>query len=76
MESLDYRRFRISLNKHTAAYNDDGSVTVVVAHADPGERYPNWLTTAGHDQGGMLWRWVDADEHPPVQCRVVKFREL
>src|SRR6056297_1120623 len=76
MESLDYCRFKISLNKHTAAYNNDGSVTVVVAHADPGPGYPNWLTTAGHDQGGMLWRWVDADEHPPVHCRVVQFRDL
>ena len=76
MESLDYRHFRISLNKHTATYNADGSVTVVVAHADPGARYPNWLTTADHDQGGMLWRWVDAEAHPPVHCRVVKFRDL
>ena len=25
MESLDYRYFRISINKHTAAYRDDGS---------------------------------------------------
>ncbi len=72
MESLDYRYYTISVNKHTAHYNDDGSVTVVVAHSDPGPGYPNWLTTAGHDQGGMLWRWVDAATHPPVQCRVVK----
>lgn len=76
MESLDYRYHRISVNKHTAAYNSDGSVTVVVAHTDPGAGFPNWLTTTGHDQGGMLWRWVEAETHPPVECRVVKFAEL
>ena len=76
MESLDYRYYKISVNKHTASYNEDGSVTVVVAHQDPGEKYPNWLHTTGHDQGGNLWRWVEADEHPPVHCKVVKFADL
>lgn len=76
MESLDYRYYKISVNKHTASYNEDGSVTVVVAHQDPGEKYPNWLHTTGHDQGGNLWRWVEADEHPPVHCEVVKFADL
>ena len=76
MESLDYRYHRISVNKHSAALNDDGSVTIVVAHQDPGPAYPNWLTTTGHDQGGNLFRWVGATEHPPVKTRVVKFSEL
>jgi hypothetical protein len=76
MESLDYRYHKISVNKHTAAYNADGSVTVVVSHRDPGAAYPNWLTTAHHDQGSMLWRWIEADEHPPVHCKVVKFATL
>lgn len=78
MESLDYRYYKISLNKHSAVYADDGSVTVVVAHQDPGKKYPNWLHTTGHDQGGMLWRWVEAktDDYPPVTCKVVKFSDL
>ena len=76
MESLDYRYYKISVNKHTAVYNDDGSVTIIVAHQDPGAAYPNWLNTTGHDQGGMLFRWVEADEHPPVDCEVVKFADL
>jgi len=76
MESLDYRNYCISVNKHTATYNKDGSVTVVVAHQDPGAANPNWLTTEGHSEGGMLWRWVEADAHPPVDCRVVKFETL
>lgn len=76
MESLDYRYYRISVNKHSAHYNDDGSVTVVIAHQDPGKRFPNWLTTTGHDRGGMLWRWVEADEHPPVHADLIKFSAL
>ncbi len=76
MESLDYRYHHICVNKHTAHYNADGSVTVVVAHQQPGIAFPNWLTTAGHDQGGMLWRWVEADTHPAVECRVVKLASL
>jgi hypothetical protein len=76
MESLDYRYHRIHVNKHTAVYEPDGSVRIVVAHRDPGSRCRNWLTTAGHREGGMLFRWVEADEHPPVDARVVKFAEL
>lgn len=76
MESLDYRFFKISTNKHTATYEKDGSVVIVVAHQDPGPKYPNWLTTTGHDQGGMLFRWVEATEFPGVDTEVVKFADL
>ena len=76
MESLDYRYYKIHVNKHTAAYEKDGSVKIVVAHRNPGPKYPNWLHTTGHDQGGMLFRWVEADENPPVETEVVKFAEL
>jgi hypothetical protein len=76
MESLDYRYYKIHVNKHNAVYEQDGSVKIVVAHRDPGPKYPNWLHTTGHDQGGMLFRWVDADEHPPVDTEVVKFADL
>jgi hypothetical protein len=76
MESLDFRYFRICVNKHTAHYEKDGSVKIVVAHRDPGPKYPNWLTTTNHDQGGMLFRWVEATEHPPVDTEVVKFADL
>jgi hypothetical protein len=48
MESLDYRHHRIHLNPHTAQLERDGSLRIVVAHRDPGPRYPNWLETTGH----------------------------
>ena len=76
MESLDYRYHRIHLNKHTAHYEADASVRIVLAHADPGPRWPNWLSTCAHDQGAMLFRYVDALETPPIATRVVPFGEL
>lgn len=74
MESLDYRYHRIHLNQHSAAVADDGSVTMVLAHRDPG--HPNWLETAGHDNGTMCLRWVGADEHVHPETRVCEFEDL
>lgn len=76
LESLDYRYHRIHLNAHTAAYGKDNAVQIVVAHRDPGQAYPNWLTTAGHNLGSMLLRYVEAQDFPPVSTRVVKYNEL
>ncbi len=74
MESLDYRFHRISFNKHTARYEEDGSVRLIVAHEDPGNL--NWVETTGHAQGTMCWRWISADTHPEPQTRVVKLSEI
>lgn len=74
MESLDYARNTIHTNKHLARYNKDGSVTVIVAHEDPG--HANWISTVGHDNGTMCWRWVHAKETPEPKVRVVKFSDL
>jgi len=74
MESLDYRYHRIAVNHHGAAYRPDGSVRIVVAHADPG--VDNWLETAGHRRGTMCWRWIRADAHPQPATRVVKLSAL
>ena len=77
MESLDFRFFRVSVNKFTAHYEPDGSVKIVIAHQDPGPKYPNWLTTLGHDQGGMLGRLVGAKTFlPEFPAKVVKLAEL
>ena len=74
MESLDYRYFRIHVNKKSAVLRPDGSVRVVVAHEDPG--VPNWVQTVGHTSGTMLWRWVRAKDHPVPHTRVVKLAEV
>ncbi len=74
MESLDYRYYKIHVNKHTAVYENDGSVRLVVSHADPG--LPNWINTVGHSQGTMCFRWIRAKDHPQPRTRVVKRSEL
>lgn len=76
MESLDYRYHRISVNKHTAHYAEDGSVRILVAHRDPGPEWPNWLDTAGHTLGAMLFRYVDAETFPPITTRVVRLEDV
>jgi len=78
MESLDHRFFDICINKFSARYEKDGSVKIVIAHADPGPAHPNWLNTLGHDQGGMLGRIVGAAGGWPEswETRVVKFADV
>ena len=77
MESLDYRYHNISINKHTATCESDGSIRLVVSHRDPG--LPNWIETAHHSEGTMCWRWYRIHKGAePVQpkCRTVKWNEL
>lgn len=74
MESLDYRYYKIHVNKHTAQYEADGSVRIVVAHEDPG--VPNWINTVGHAQGTMCFRWIRAAHHPQPRTRIVKRSEI
>ena len=76
MESLDYRYHRIHVNQATAVTEPDHSVRIVLAHGDPGPRFPNWLETCDHECGSMLFRYVGAREHPPIRTRVVPFSEL
>lgn len=62
MQSLDYRYHRVSLNASEIVFEPDGSFRLVVAHRDPG--LPNWLDTAGHREGVVFCRWLQADELP------------
>jgi len=67
MESLDYRYFRICINSHSAIINEDGSITVIVAHRDPG--HANWIQTAGHNEGTMCWRWYRPEGSYPHEIK-------
>ena len=71
LESLDYRYHRVTVNLHTADYEDDGSVVLYVAHRDPGLG-GNWIDTAGHELGTMCWRWTGTDDHPELETSVLK----
>lgn len=74
MESLDYRYHRTNVNKDTAQVEADGRVRIVVSETDPG--HPNWITTAGHRNGVMLFRLTGADRGIEVATRVVPVASL
>lgn len=77
MESLDYRYFNICINKATAKYDKDGSVSIIVSHKYPG--LPNHIETCNHFEGTMCWRWYRlAEDALPVepQCKVVNINDL
>ena len=54
--------------------NEDGTLTIVISSLNPD--MPNWIETAGHEQGTMLLRWVGAEEHPVPYSEVKKISEL
>jgi hypothetical protein len=74
MESLDYRYHRICHNKHSTRLDADGGATLVLAHRNPG--HPNWLETAGHNNGTLCLRWIGATEQVHPTTRIVKWSEL
>ena len=47
---------------------------MVISALDPG--LPNWITTAGHTTGTILFRLTGADEVVEPTTRVVKRNEL
>jgi len=77
MESLDYRYHNISINKHSAHYEPDGTVRIAVSHEHPG--IPNWIETADHQEGTMCWRWYrihQGSQAVQPSCRIVNKNEL
>jgi hypothetical protein len=74
MISMDYRYRISSINSQQAVLEKDGSVLVVVSHADPG--VPNWLDCAGFTSGQIDQRWVDAEESPIPEAKLVKLADL
>jgi hypothetical protein len=71
MQSLDYRYHRVSLNHSQVRLEVDGSFRLVVAHRDPG--MPNWIETAGHREGVVFCRWLQAETFPEQpSSRVVR----
>lgn len=68
-ESLDYRYHNVTINKHSAKYEADGSVRIVIAHRDPG--FGNWMETVGHHQGTMGLRWTGASHQVTPEARVI-----
>ena len=74
MISMDYRYRISSINSEQAVLEDDGSLIIVVSHADPG--VPNWLDCAGFTSGQINQRWVEADEYPVLETELVTLKDL
>ncbi|MBN2623909.1 MAG: DUF1214 domain-containing protein [Acidimicrobiales bacterium] len=68
LQTFDYLRGRVSLNRAQAVADADGAVTLVVAHRDPG--VPNWLTTEGRPFGLVFWRFMLPDG--PIETPVAE----
>jgi hypothetical protein len=56
LQTFDYLRHRVSLNRAQAVADPDGAVSMVIAHRDPG--VPNWLSTEGRPFGLVFWRFM------------------
>ena len=75
MQTFDYTRRQVSLNRAQMALGDGGSYRLIVAHRDPG--VPNWLDTEGRASGVMYWRFLLATGTVPTpRARVVKFSDI
>jgi hypothetical protein len=59
MQTFDYLRHPISLNRAQTVFDSDGSFRVVIADKDPG--VPNWLDTEGRPFGLIFWRYMLPD---------------
>jgi hypothetical protein len=73
LQTFDYLRGRVSLNRAQTVADDDGRVRIVIAHRDPG--MPNWLSTEGRPFGMVFWRFflpegpIDTPEATVVPVR-------
>jgi len=74
MEPIDYANHQSSLNGRQAVLDPDGVFRAVVSARDPG--VPNWLDTADHPEGAMLFRWLECDDGPRPAAKKVAFAEV
>jgi hypothetical protein len=76
-ENLDYRYFDVHSNSFRASAGENGEVQLIVSEKDPG--LPNWIATAGHRQGTMLFRWTrptPSTELPTIFVEKVALADL
>ena len=56
LQTYDYLRHSVSLNRRQMKLEADGTFRAVIAHRDPG--MPNWLDTEGRPFGLVFWRFM------------------
>jgi hypothetical protein len=62
MQSMDYRNYKVCINKGTAKANDDGSYTIYLSHQPM--MVDNWISTAAYKEAIIFCRWLLAEELP------------
>ncbi len=62
MQSMDFKHYKVSINKKQAKPNDDGSYTIYLSHKPM--NVDNWLSTAGYKEAIMFFRWLLSEEMP------------
>jgi len=74
-EPLSWPDTRSRLNSETAVYERDGSVRAVICGRRPA--VSNWIDTAGHREGTVVFRWSRTNAPMPAfETRVVGIGEL
>lgn len=73
-ESLDYRHYQVTVNKHTAVYEEDGTARLVIADEDPG--FGNWIDPTGHRHGAWGLRYNQVVEDIPPVITVLAASDL
>jgi hypothetical protein len=56
LQTFDYLRHPVSLNRAQTTPGPDGTFRLVIAHRDPG--VPHWLSTEGRPFGLVFWRFM------------------
>jgi hypothetical protein len=75
MQTFDYTRRQVSLNRTQMHLDKGGSYRLVLAHRDPG--VPNWLDTEGRTSGIMYWRFLlPTTAIAAPRATVVEFDEI
>ena len=62
MQSMDFKNYKVGINKGSAKANDDGSYTVYLSHQHM--EVDNWISTANYKEAIIFVRWLLAEEMP------------
>ena len=62
MQSMDYTKYPVGVNKGNATQNEDGSYTIYLSHR-PME-VDNWISTANYEEAIIFCRWLLSEELP------------
>ena len=73
-QSLDYINLPTTMNDSQARLDPDGVLRVVFSHHDTGIQ--NWIALGGCPQGGITYRWNNADSQPVPSLSLVLMSEV